>query len=262
MIPPRPIFDTLSWEDAILDTPPDSRGRFYFAVHTPSVVIGKNQNPWREADLPLARRLGVAIARRVTGGGTVYHDEGNLNYGVLLPRAAYRMETVFAWVLDALRALGIEAERGEGHGLFHNGRKFSGTAFCYRGPWVLHHGTLLVRSDLARLRAICGGGLGGIETRAIPSRPAHVMNLRDARSDLDLPDVAASLAAAFEANGLVRIEPGEPPGERARFQSWDWVYGHTPAFTLADRGGARITVEKGLRSDTGASFDGAGFQAL
>ena len=111
-----------------------------------TVVMGKNQNPWREVDLVHLEEAGGRLARRISGGGAVYHDAGNLNYAIVLDRARYEGARVFQAVTDALAGFGVEAEVRCKSSIFTGDRKISGTAFCYKKQSVLHHGTLLACS--------------------------------------------------------------------------------------------------------------------
>lgn len=226
----------------------------FFYVDEPAVVMGKNQNPWRETHPQAIARDGVTLARRISGGGTVYHDLGNLNYSLILSRNEYRQETLFRQVVEALLGLGIPAELMAGNGLAARGRKFSGSAFCYRGRAVLHHGTLLVQADLNRLRRSMKSVLPDIETRAVASKPAPVTNLADLKPGLSMDQVAQALAQ--ELGGGKIAEPSLPPTDDpswqtllSRYQEWDWTLGYTPGFTWTEKastGSLQFHVEQGV----------------
>ena len=93
----------------------------------------------------------IKLARRISGGGTVYHDEGNLNYSIIEDNKTYNSNKIYKMILDALKNLNIRAQIKSQNSLFYNGKKFSGTAFAYKRSKVLHHGTLLLDSDLKKL---------------------------------------------------------------------------------------------------------------
>ena len=201
-----------------------------------AVVIGKNQNPWAECDPALLAAEGVPLGRRVSGGGAVFHDPGNLNYALVMRRAEYDADQVFDRVLRALHALALPAERLGRSGLGFGGRKFSGTAFGFRADRALHHGTLLVASDLDRLgRFLTPAGVV-LRTRAIASQRAAVMNLNELRPDLTVERVGESLAESWAANGG-RADEGEPWAGDPRYESLcrrhasaAWRLGRTPRF--------------------------------
>lgn len=244
--------ENLAWEDAWVD---DLAGRgpaLLFYVNDAAVVVGKNQNPWRECATGALEREGVRLARRISGGGTVYHDGGNLNYALILDRASYRQNEVFGRVLAALRALGVRATCSDGHSLVAGGLKISGNAFCFRGSAVLHHGTVLVDADLDRLRRCLVPALPDIVTRAIASRPARVANLRDLSPGLTLLAVEEALARELAGGGASEaVRPGDDPAcaaLAARHADPAWVWGHTPAFDwhfACEEGDLDLHVEKG-----------------
>ncbi len=210
-----------------------------------AVVVGKNQNPWRECRLERMRNDGVPLARRISGGGTVYHDIGNLNYCVVVDRMAYRAELAYEMVIQALETLGVRAEKTGKSNLAVKGLKFSGNAFCFRKGRALHHGTLLLDTDLERLARYLGPSLNAIETRAIRSAPAEVANL-----GLDHAAVAAALKARFktlygkDGEPSTLPEPAPSPAALEKQRSADWLYGATPKFTV-DIHNLHLEVERG-----------------
>ncbi len=200
------------------------------------VVIGKNQNPWRECATGYLRRRGAPLVRRLSGGGAVYHDPGNLNYTLVMPRADYRAADCFARVRAALAACGIAAELTPHHSLTVDGRKISGTAFCFRGDAALHHGTLLVSAKLAEMRAALAPPALAIETRAIMSRPTPVINLTALDSRVTCARLQRELATAFECAGApltaADLAPANPDAAAERFAAWEWQFGATPVFRV------------------------------
>ncbi|MEN8256204.1 MAG: lipoate--protein ligase family protein, partial [Verrucomicrobiota bacterium] len=218
-----------------------------------AVVIGKNQNPWRESRLDLMHNEDVPLARRISGGGTVYHDAGNLNYCIIVDRMEYREEQAYNMVLHTLESLGVRAEKTGKSNLSINGLKFSGNAFCFRKNRVLHHGTLLLDTNLKRLTRYLGSMFNSIETHAIRSVPAKVVNL-----ELDVESVSTSLKEHFQAmygTGRARMLPDcnlqptplepllEPLLEKQH--SDDWKYGATPRFSI-NACGHHLEVAKGI----------------
>ena len=186
------VYRNLAVEEYLMDRVHDMGPVLFTWRSACAVVVGKNQNPWRECRLDLMETEGVPLARRISGGGTVYHDEGNLNYCVITKREDYREELVFSMVVQALQGFGIRAERSGKSNLAVDGFKFSGNAFAFRKGRALHHGTLLLNTDLSRLGRYLGPMLDGIDTHAIASVPAKVANL-----GLGMPEVKAALETAF-----------------------------------------------------------------
>ena len=206
-----------------------------------AVVMGKNQNPWRECRLDRMRDDGVPLARRISGGGAVYHHKGNLNYCIITDRKTYREEQAYEMVIRSLESFGIRAEKTGRSNLSVDGLKFSGNAFCFRKGRAMHHGTLLLHTDLERLRRYLGSMFEGIETHAIASVPAKVTNL-----GLEPADMVQALQEGFHsvynaADSRFWTDKDADPAilEQliARQNSVDWQFGATPRFSLQRAGG-------------------------
>ena len=224
-----------------------------------AVVMGKNQNPWKECRLDRMQAEHVPLARRISGGGTVYHDAGNLNYCVMVDRREYDEQQAYDLVFDALKPFGIAAEKTGKSNLSVDGLKFSGNAFCFRKGQAMHHGTLLLNTDLRRLSRYLGSMFDGIETKAIDSVPAKVTNL-----NLGVEEVSTALADVFSRSYgkgapemLTDADLPFVPLEELRFRqlSEAWRYGATPRFRW-EHAGFVLEVQKG-RVVYAAGMDGA-----
>jgi len=215
-----------------------------------AVVMGKNQNPWRECKLARMREDGIPLARRISGGGTVYHDEGNLNYCVIVARTEYREKQAYDMVIQALERLSICAEKTGQSNLSVNGLKFSGNAFCFRKGRALHHGTLLLNTNLEQLARYLGSSLHGIETHAIRSVPAKVANL-----NLGIESISTALIDGFQSLYSTGIPPKKLSDTSllhnqlepflAKQKSPDWIYGATPRFSLKTQT-LHLEITKGI----------------
>lgn len=224
------VHRNLALEECLLDQAAERGPALFLWRSSGAVVLGKNQNPWREVNLPALRAAGLALARRCSGGGTVYHDVGNLNYALALPRDAYDQDALFEQLIRSFHRAGIPAERGPHHGLLVYGRKFSGSAFCFRRRAVLHHGTLLIQADLAQLQRVLTGGLE-LVSRAIASHPMPVINLAALQPACAFERVVSeAFAPGVVAAGddVLDALPWREKAERQR--SWDWQFGQTPPF--------------------------------
>lgn len=255
------VYRNLAIEEWLLDHAPEGPVLFLCA-NDPCVVIGKNQNPWRECRLSLMENEDVRLARRISGGGAVYHDPGNLNVGIIVPRATYREEKQYELIFDTLETFGLRSSILGKNSLAVDGFKYSGQAFCYRRERVLHHGTILVNADLKRLGRYLGPEVEGIETKAVASVPAKVVNLSQLAPDMNIENVSARLIAEFTAQYgagktvefmsgaecLQQIDPDVP----RQLESLDWSLYKTPKFTVGD-----AVVEKGrvVNSEGSPHFD-------
>lgn len=237
----REVWRNLAVEEALVRESANlAQPLLFFWQSENAVVIGKNQNPWREADIPAMRDEGCALARRISGGGAVYHDLGNLNYTFVMDRGLYRGDRVFGVVVGALRDLGFDTSRMGKTSIGVGGRKVSGNAFCYKRGAALHHGTVLVSSDRERMNRYLRGRASRVRSRAIASEPAETVNLRELNPATGTRDVETALIkrAVAEWGGVSEERDDAWLGtlvteeDVARMASWDWLYGHTPPFEL------------------------------
>ncbi|MDR1562039.1 MAG: lipoate--protein ligase family protein [Dysgonamonadaceae bacterium] len=151
-----------------------------FYINKPSVIVGRNQQIEAEADIEYCRRNNIEIIRRLSGGGAVYHDFGNINYSIIVTKTKdYPLDCDF-WqpVVEALQVIGVPVSVGLRRELLVDGRKISGTASIVTGNRILFHGTLLHRVNLGNLSSALQGdrSKGG---RGVPSVPSEVMNLSE-----------------------------------------------------------------------------------
>lgn len=218
------FLDHLSPEDTLL----------YFYVNQNAVIIGKNQNPWKECDLAAMERDGVQLVRRITGGGAVYHDVGNLNFSFILGKERYDVQRQLEVILKAVRSFGIDCEFSGRNDLLADGKKFSGNAFCARGELRQHHGTLLLNSDLGRLQNYLHPDPKKLKAKGVESVRARVDNL-----GIERHAMLAAIRTAFEESYGALTDLTMTPEQVAKIvpyyekqSSWDWRLGKTPGFDL------------------------------
>ncbi|XP_018605699.2 lipoyl amidotransferase LIPT1, mitochondrial [Scleropages formosus] len=242
------IFQNLAFEDWIhAHVDVEKRSILFMCRNRPAVVIGRHQNPWQECNVPLARERGIPVARRRSGGGTVFHDLGNVNLTFFSSRKRYDRQRNLRIVTRALRQLSpnLDVHATERFDILLNKQfKISGTAAKLGRTGAYHHCTLLCSADRAllsaTLRSACAAG---IRSNATPSVAAPVRNLRDEDPTLNCDAVMEAVASQYYADfGLsapaVVVDPTDElshPGIRRitqELQAWDWVFGKTPAFSL------------------------------
>ena len=183
------FLDHLGEEDMLL----------YFYINTNAVIIGCGQNPWAECRLSAMERDGVQLVRRITGGGAVFHDAGNLNFSFIAGEKIYSVERQLGMILSAVRALGIPCEFSGRNDLLADGRKFSGNAFCARGRVRQHHGTLLLNADLSRLQNYLNVDPRKLQAKGTKSVRSRVCNLSEFVPGLECAQMLEALKAAFRA---------------------------------------------------------------
>ena len=203
-----------------------------------SVIIGRYQNAYAEVDLDFVERGNIPVVRRMTGGGAVFHDLGNVNYSFFdLPGQNFTDV-----ILNVLRKLGVDGRRQGRNDLTLDGQKFSGTAVCKRGARMLEHGTLLFDASFGRLAAALRPRPEKFEGKAVQSVRSRVINLRghlDREMDVtgfigflarDIGDELGCIpynytAADLEAIARLREE---------RFGNRDWNFGASPACAVSN----------------------------
>ena len=205
-----------------------------------SVIIGLNQNAAEEVDPAFIRRHGIRVVRRMTGGGAVYHDLGNLNYSFITDAedpAQLSMEVLARPVCRALEALGVRAELSGRNDICIDGKKVSGTAQRLSGGRVLHHGTLLFDSDAEMLSGALRADPEKFRSKAAQSVRSRVCNIRDCLpGDMELREFWAAILAELGRDGLVRESLDEAELAEVRriaeekYGSWDWNWGRSPDF--------------------------------
>ena len=254
-------FDEFSLEGLNLDEPV-----FFLWQNAPAVIIGLNQSAHAEVNLPFLEAHGIVLARRVTGGGAVYHDLGNLNYTIVGP--SRQMDDAYGIMADALRRLGVPAERSGRNDILVEGRKCSGYAKRLSKGRMMIHGTLMWDVDLETLTQALAVPGSKLEAAGVASVRSRVTNLRDYLPQF--PDIKAFQAALQEL--LSDGDPQVPLTAQQlaavdkmadeKFRRWEWNIGHSPAATFQSSAKfpcgtvtAHFTLKKGVFSELAFSGD-------
>ena len=234
----------LAIEEHLLRDLKTSEDLLLFYIDEPSVIVGRNQNTLEEINQNYVEAQGMHVVRRLSGGGTVYHDLGNLNFSFILRRGKenlvdYRKFT--APVVQALVAMGIPAEFDGRNGLLLGGRKISGCASYSMASGMVMHGTLLFDADLTRLQAALQVKPGQVISKGIKSVRSQVTNLREhLKEPMDFAAFRRRLLLGLFA-GCAEI-PRYPLSVQdwqairrlaeERYMTWEWNWGRSPDFTV------------------------------
>lgn len=209
----------------------------YLYVNQPSVIIGRNQNAWKECNVAAMEEDGVKLVRRITGGGAVYHDTGNLNFSFHADHNNYDLDKQITTILETVKSLGIEAEFSGRNDLTIAGRKFSGNAFGIHGENQLHHGTLLIHSDLSKLAQYLNVSEQKIKSKGIESIRTRVCNLEEHAAGLRTETVVKALRKTFELYygecipmTLDEHARNETDALFDKQSSWEWRFGNSMDF--------------------------------
>lgn len=151
---------------------------FYVWQNKPSIILGCNQDAYKEADLNYCKKNDIDVVRRCTGGGMVYHDLGNVNYSIISREDSEEGKQM---IIAALESMGLKDIHSKGRNdIYHGANKISGTATKVAGDRCLFHGTLLYDLDLSQIEKVSNPNFGKIQRKSVNSNPTSVENLKDA----------------------------------------------------------------------------------
>lgn len=234
-------YKNLAMEEYLLKQVKDDEVILYLWQNEKTVVIGKNQNPWKECKLAELSEDGGKLVRRLSGGGAVFHDLGNLNFTFLATKENYNVEKQLEVILKAVRQLGIPAEKSGRNDITVEGRKFSGNAFFSDGVHCYHHGTILVQVDMSMLSHYLNVSRDKLVSKGVESVRSRVTNLTEYVPTLTIEGMCSGLVKSFgEVYELPteELRVSELPWEELRkleekFSSWDWILGKKMEFNYS-----------------------------
>ena len=233
----------------------------------PCVVMGRFQNPYQEINLNVLHEENLQLIRRHSGGGTVYHDLGNLNISFFFPKKKMNKKENLNFIISALKDLTANLSVNERNDirLLHQkiDYKVSGSAFRESRERSLHHCTLLINADLSKLNPVLLPTPASIESKSIASVKSVVKNLNEINPNLSIEKVIELLTGHWEKHYpnshkfQLNLKDWEGDIEEYlnKYNSMEWTYGESPKFTLSLPSGSKLSVKKGKILDKNSVLD-------
>ena len=233
----------LALEQYVFDTLPRSNEYFMLWQNDDAIIVGKHQNTAEEIDQDYVREQGIRVVRRLSGGGAVYHDLGNINYTFIVDAKGSKSLDFAIFcrrVVDALATLGVRAEVNGRNDITIGGKKFSGNSQYIKKDRIMHHGTIMFNSDLSVLEAALKVSKDKIESKGIKSVRARVTNVREhIRGEITMAQFwnvlrrcmvedQNMIAYKLTEEDLAEIEELR----QSRYATWEWNYGASPNYSI------------------------------
>ena len=215
-----------------------------FYINRPSIVIGRHQNPFQEFNRELTRQKGIDAVRRISGGGAVYHDPGNLNFSFITDFTEEKLDyfkTLIQPILSTLQYLGVPAQLTEKNNILVDGHKVSGNSQHTNMRRMLSHGTLLFGSNLGVLQRVLNSNLVITRSRAVSSVKTTVTNISEhlhwpMGMDAFRTEMVKGISEVFGELIEYRLTAEDWEAvdllAQKKYKSWDWTYGRTPEFVV------------------------------
>ena len=229
----------LATEQYLMETVEEDACILFLWQNQNTVVIGRNQNAWKECRTALLQEEGGFLARRLSGGGAVFHDLGNLNFTFLMPQMEYDLDRQFSVIAKAVTLLGLQAERSGRNDVLIGGRKFSGNAFYKHGGKAYHHGTLLIDVDMGKLGRYLNPSKAKLQAKGVDSVRSRVVNLKELNPEITIASMKKAMAQAFvkvydkpmTVMTAQDLDRDAIEALRQRNAGWQWNYGQKLPFT-------------------------------
>ena len=232
-------YKNLALEEYLLLNVAEDECILYLWQNENTVVIGRNQNPWKECKVKELEESGGKLVRRLSGGGAVYHDLGNLNFTFLVSKNNYNVDRQLEVIIKSVNNLGIPAMKSGRNDITAEGRKFSGNAFYSLADKCYHHGTILVDVDMPSLSKYLNVSKAKLKSKGVDSVRSRVANLTEYVPDLTIDILKDELINGFGqvyGSKPIQIDEGQlaedklKEGEK-KFSSWEWKYGKKIEFS-------------------------------
>lgn len=237
-----------------------------------AVIVGKHQNALAEINYPFVKNNNIKVARRLTGGGTVYHDQGNINFTFIRKGEKGKLvdfKKFISPIIEILRDIGIAAESGLKNEILLEGKKISGNAEHIFKSRILHHGTLLFNSELSKLKEALKVNPGKYHDKSVQSNRSDVTNINKyLHKKMSVEEFIHALFTAYmkHTTGLIEYNFNEVDLMaiknlvKEKYGTWEWIFGYSPKYKFENSilSGKKqldilLNVENGIIKSAGIS---------
>lgn len=237
-----PAFN-LALEQYVFDEMPRDQEYFMLWQNDNAIIVGKNQNTIEEINQKYVDEHKIRVIRRLSGGGAVYHDLGNLNFTYIVDGEDASQMDLYAFcrpIARTLARLGVNAEVNGRNDITIDGRKFSGNSQYIRSRRIMHHGTMMFDSDLSVVSECLNVSKDKIESKGIQSVRSRVTNIREHLPvDCTLEEYKRQLIHFLEEETPMERHIFTPEEIRRveeikadRYDRWEWNYGYSPRYSI------------------------------
>lgn len=229
----------LAFEEYFMNTVKKDEWIVFWWQSKNAVVIGRNQNPYQECNLEMLKNDNVQLVRRLSGGGAVYHDTGNINFSFIGMTDFFDIDKHFKVLIQGLSTLGIKSKFTGRNDLTINKRKFSGNAFIHDDERHLHHGTLLIDSDVTKIADYLNVDHKKLDTKGFDSVKSRVINLKEVVPNLSIKDITDAVKSSLKditKAKIIQLDFSSIDNRVIKpyidkYYSDLWNYGDTPSFS-------------------------------
>ena len=234
-------FYNLAFEEYFFNKKKDGETYLILWQNADTVVVGRYQNIYQEIDLNYARENDIKIVRRNSGGGSVFHDIGNLNFSVVYDfPTSDSIEDILKPFISTLCTLGVNPKLHGRNDIFVNGYKISGLAQYIRESKILYHGTLLVNSDLSKIEKVLTRNSKIFDSLSYPSKKSAVCNLCDVLNEkISISEIKKLIISNYEFISDYNVSETEKAEinklAQSKYKKDEWNYGYMPEFNFVNK---------------------------
>lgn len=238
-----PYFN-LALEQYVFDAMDETKSFFMLWQNDHAIIIGKHQNTIQEINTEYVREQGIKVVRRLSGGGAVYHDLGNINFTFIVPAhkkyGEFQFSDFCVPVVETLKEFGVNAEISGRNDMTIDGKKFSGNAQYAKKGKIMHHGTIMFDSDLDVVTASLNVSADKIESKGVSSIRSHVTNIRphlkeDMSIDVFMSELVHHIFAPDPVEQYYLTDEDIAAVNQIkdeRYATWEWNYGFSPQYRI------------------------------